>query len=99
MAGELAAGRSLSPSWCIQIANARGVVLANLTFGDIMHSNGPAVPDNMLAQVPELIREAQAAIQEGRGIREEMRKTRQQTHLEMRTLSRLVTALSKQPSA
>jgi hypothetical protein len=96
MASELAAGRSLSPSWCIQIANARGVVITNLRFGDIIHRTGPPVPDNMLAKVPELISDARAAVLESRGIREEMRKTRQRTHAELRTLSRLVMALSKQ---
>src|SRR5689334_866717 len=99
MASELAAGRSLSPSWCIQIANARGVVITNLRFDDIIHRAGPPVPDNMLAKVPELISDARAAVLESRGIREEMRKTRQRTHAELRTLSRLVMALSKQGTA
>jgi hypothetical protein len=91
MVSELEAGRSLSAKWSIQIANARGVVLSSLSFGDILGRRGPSGPDEIVARANTVTEGSRQAVVEARGMRQEIRDTR----AELRTLSRLVMALRK----
>lgn len=95
MASELQAGRSLSAGWSVQIANARGVVLSSLSFRDMLGNVGPPVPDDMLARANTIMEQAREAVVIARGIRQEIRDSREKAHAELRTLSRLVMALIK----
>ena len=95
MASELQAGRSLSGGWSVQIANARGVVLSSLSFRDMLGHVGPPVSDEILARANTAMEEAREAVSIARGMRQEIRDTREKVHAELRTLSRLVMALIK----
>jgi len=87
IANELDAGRTPSPDWCIEIANARGVVLDQVTFGEMLDT-GPLVPIQMAAA--ELIQEVGATAMGARGIGLEVRENLAKARMELRTLSRLI---------
>jgi hypothetical protein len=92
MANELGAGRIPSADWRVEIANARGVVLDQVTFGEILNT-APSVPIPMAVREADLMTEAGAAVMEVRAIRLELRENLARARLELRTLSRLTRAI------
>ena len=102
MASELAAGRRLLPDWGIQIANSRGVVFDQVTFGELLRRDGSPVPAHMAARASEIVKRARASdegarasVHELRRLRREVRQRLDKTHAELRTLLRLAATLAK----
>lgn len=82
--GELEAGRKLLPAWGVQIANSRGVVIDEVSFGAVLHGSG--TPDRMAARAPAGIKEAHATGQESQRLGREVRESLAKTRAELRTL-------------
>jgi hypothetical protein len=102
MATELAAGRKLLPDWGIQIANGRGVVFDQVTFGELLHRDGAPTPAQMAARASEIITRtrasvegARASVHESQKLGREVRDGLDKTHAELRTLFRLAARLAK----
>jgi hypothetical protein len=93
MVGELEAGRKLLPAWSVQIANSRGVVIDEVSFGEVLHGSGS--PDRIVARAPAVFKEARATMQKSQKLGREVRDSLAKTRAELRTLFQLSTELAK----
>lgn len=93
MAIELEAGRTLPASWGIEIADACGVVLDEVSFGEILGLTSRPLPAQIAAGVTELLQKSRAAVIEARGIKLEILDGAARVRVELRNLSRLVGAI------
>lgn len=90
------------PDCGIQIADGRGVVLDQVTFGKFLGRNGPPVSTQLAARAPEIINRARASVEQARTsidesqkLRREVRKTLDKSHAELRTLFRVAAKFAK----